>query len=119
MLFVTYVKLGNLRCFAHWLENEGLTEEYTAKGVKMAKLDENPRIVREEDIKLALRYLRKQSRREKDFFSIRDRTIILFLAGTGLRASEMCRLDWQDIDYSSGLIRPRQESSALYRCLTA
>jgi len=37
--------------------------------------------------------------------TIRDKTIIMLLADTGLRRAEICDLNWGDIDISSGLIR--------------
>jgi integrase/recombinase XerD len=38
----------------------------------------------------------------------RDRAIILFLIDTGLRRSEMCYLNWGDIELSSGLVLVRK-----------
>lgn len=37
--------------------------------------------------------------------SVRDRAIVLFMADSGLRRSELCALNWQDVDMTSGLVR--------------
>src|SRR5512135_1481272 len=37
----------------------------------------------------------------------RDRALIMLLADSGLRCSEVIALDWSDIDFSNGLLRVR------------
>jgi integrase/recombinase XerD len=39
--------------------------------------------------------------------SVRDKAIVLFMVDSGLRRAEVCRLDWQDVDMQSGLVRVR------------
>ncbi|SFG68922.1 tyrosine-type recombinase/integrase [Sporolactobacillus nakayamae] len=96
-------KLKLIRAFCHWLQDEGLTEGYMAENLKMVISDSETRIVKETDIRLALRHLRRIKRREDDFYAVRNHAIIVFLIGTGLRANELCQLNRSDID-SSGLI---------------
>lgn len=40
--------------------------------------------------------------------SKRDKAVLLFLADSGLRRSELCRLNWSDVDMQTGLVRVRQ-----------
>ncbi len=40
--------------------------------------------------------------------NIRDRAIILFMVDSGLRRAEVCALNWDDIDMTSGLVRVHQ-----------
>ncbi|WP_196493812.1 tyrosine-type recombinase/integrase [Ornithinibacillus caprae] len=58
------------------------------------------KLVREEDIQLALRHLRRKKRREDSFYFIRNYTIMMTLIGTGLRINELVSLDWNDIDFT-------------------
>ena len=37
--------------------------------------------------------------------NIRDRAIVIFMADTGLRRAEVCKLNWEDVNMSTGLIR--------------
>jgi integrase/recombinase XerD len=104
-------KLKLLRAFARWLHEEGITDDYTCKNVKSLKVDDNPRIVRDEDIKKALSYLRRMKRREDSFYAMRNHTILIFLIGTGLRANELCSLDWDDIDFKDQLITLKKTKS--------
>lgn len=104
-------KLKLLRAFGKWLQEEGITEEYCCKNIKAPKVDENPRMVRDEDIKKALSYLRRIKRREDSFYAMRNHTIIIFLIGTGLRAGELCALNWEDIDWEEDLIILRKTKS--------
>jgi len=40
--------------------------------------------------------------------NVRDKALILFMVDSGLRRSEVCTLNWADVDMSNGLIRVRQ-----------
>lgn len=40
--------------------------------------------------------------------NVRDRAVILFMVDSGLRKSEVIRLDWPDVDMQSGLVHVRQ-----------
>jgi site-specific recombinase XerD len=40
--------------------------------------------------------------------SIRDKAIIMLMADSGIRRSELCNLNWSDIDMQSGLLRVKQ-----------
>ncbi len=40
--------------------------------------------------------------------NVRDKAVILFMVDSGLRRSEVIRLNWTDIDIQSGLVKVRQ-----------
>lgn len=97
-------KLKMLRTFAKWLYDEQLTKEVFTKNIKTLKQDTEPKMVKDEDIHLALRHLRRVKRRENTFEARRNYTLLLFMIGTGMRLSEIERLDWSDIDFNNYLI---------------
>ncbi|WP_408010769.1 tyrosine-type recombinase/integrase [Pseudalkalibacillus sp. A8] len=97
-------KLKLLRVFARWLKDEGVTDELFTKGVKAQRQDDSPKIMREEDLQQALRHLRRTKRREDSFTARRNYALLMFLAGTGLRLSELERATWRDIDLKDYLI---------------
>jgi len=85
------------------LEEEIISKDI-CKSIKLIREDDSPKIVREEDIQLALRQLRRKKRREDSFYSIRHYTIMITLIGTGLRINEPVSLDWNDINFNDHLI---------------
>ncbi|MCQ6265591.1 tyrosine-type recombinase/integrase [Fictibacillus sp. WQ 8-8] len=104
-------KLKLMRSFAKWLHEEQITEELFTKGVKMQREDDSPKILADNDLRDVLRHLRRQHRREHSFTARRNYTLIIFLAGTGLRLNEVCSLTWSDIDLDSSLIMIRTSKS--------
>lgn len=104
-------KLKLMRAFSKWLVEEKLIEESFAKGVKMKREDDSPKILQDKDLQDVLRYLRRQFRREHLFTARRNYTLILTLAGTGMRLGELCSLKWRDIDFESDLITIRTSKS--------
>jgi integrase/recombinase XerD len=104
-------KLKLLRAFSRWMYEEGITEDLTCKNIKYVRNDATPKIVRDEDIKKALSYLRRKRRREDSFYAMRNHTILVTLIGTGLRVTELISLDWDDIDFKDNLITLRKTKS--------
>jgi integrase/recombinase XerD len=104
-------KLKLLRAWSRLMVEEEIIEKDICKGIKLVKEDDSPKIVREEDIHLALRHLRRKKRREDSFYSIRNYTIMITLIGTGLRINELVNLDWSDIDFVNGLVTIRISKS--------
>lgn len=104
-------KLKLLRAFARFLHEEGIAKELFTKNIKTMKQDDSPKIVKDSDIKIALRHLRRTKRREDTFEARRNYTLLLFMIGTGMRLSEVERLDWDDIDFTSYLITIRTSKS--------
>ncbi|MGA4718985.1 tyrosine-type recombinase/integrase [Fictibacillus nanhaiensis] len=104
-------KLKSLRAFARWLHEEQITNEMFTKGVKTMKQDDSPKMVKDSDIQQALRHLRRIKRREDSFNARRNYTLLLHLIGTGMRLSEVERLNWDDIDFKDYLITINQSKS--------
>lgn len=40
--------------------------------------------------------------------NVRDRALVLFMVDSGLRRAEVCNVNWEDIDFTSGLVRVKQ-----------
>nr|WP_285813666.1 site-specific integrase [Rossellomorea marisflavi] len=97
-------KLKLLRVFARWLKDEGVTKELITHGIKSQRQDDSPKIMREEDLQQALRHLRRVKRREDSFTARRNYALLMFMAGTGMRLSEIERTHWKDIDLKDYLI---------------
>ncbi len=49
----------------------------------------------------------------------REKALVLFLADTGLRREEACALNWEDVDFSSGLILVRRGKGGKARSAVA
>jgi integrase/recombinase XerD len=90
-------KLKLMRTFAKWLYEEKITEEPFTKGVKTKREDDAPKILSDKDLQDVLRYLRRVKRREDSYTARRNYTLILFMAGTGTRLSEVCSLKWSEL----------------------
>lgn len=108
-------RLKLLRAFARWLHEEELTDTILTNGIKALKQDENPKIVRTEDVRSVLSYLRRVKRREDTFAAKRNYVIVLFLSGTGLRLGEVERLNWKDIVFNESLIMLNKTKSRKYQ----
>ncbi|WP_163529259.1 tyrosine-type recombinase/integrase [Halobacillus ihumii] len=104
-------KLKLLRAWVRWMIDEDIIDKDICKNIKLVREDDSPKIVREEDIHLALRHLRRKKRREDSLYSIRNHTIMITLIGTGLRVSELVSLNWNDIDFNDWLITIRTSKS--------
>jgi integrase/recombinase XerD len=104
-------KLKLLRAWSKWMVEEGIIENDICKGIKLVREDDAPKVVREEDIQLALRHLRRKKRREDSFYSIRNYTIMVTLIGSGLRVNELVYLNWDDINFVDNLIIIRKSKS--------
>jgi site-specific recombinase XerD len=104
-------KLKLLRALANYLCEERITKTPFTKGVKLQRESDSPKILLDKDLKDCLEWLRRRYQREHSFTSRRNIVIILLLAGSGLRLSEMCSLTWNDIDFDNSLIMIRKSKS--------
>ncbi|MCA0971861.1 tyrosine-type recombinase/integrase [Halobacillus litoralis] len=104
-------KLKLIRAWVRWMLDEEIIEKDICKNIKLVREDDSPKIVREEDIQLALRHLRRMKRREDSLYSIRNHAIMITLIGTGLRVTELVSLDWNDIDFNDWLITIQKSKS--------
>ncbi|SDP38012.1 tyrosine-type recombinase/integrase [Halobacillus aidingensis] len=104
-------KLKLIRSWVRWMLDEEIIDKDICKNIKLVREDDSPKIVREEDIQLALRHLRRMKRREDSLYSIRNHAIMITLIGTGLRVTELVSLDWNDIDFNDWLITIQKSKS--------
>ncbi|MEK5499612.1 tyrosine-type recombinase/integrase [Bacillus sp. FSL M8-0168] len=82
----------------NFLVQEDMMSSNPMESIKKVKEDIRIKTFTDEEVKEILSHLRRNKRRENDLHSIRNYTIFLTLIGTGLRASELTSLKWQDID---------------------
>ncbi|MEC1715937.1 tyrosine-type recombinase/integrase [Schinkia azotoformans] len=104
-------KLKMLRTFSKWCVQEKLIPESFTENIKSMKQDTQPKMVKDSDIQMALRHLRRVKRRENTFEARRNYTILVYLIGTGMRLGEVERLAWDDIDFENYLIIIRTSKS--------
>ncbi len=90
--------LSAVRTFLKWAEKKGHVLEDLSTLIAIPRVSPLPRALSEED---AARLLDDGPRGP---FEVRDRAILELLYGTGLRASEVCRLDLVDVALSEGLL---------------
>jgi site-specific recombinase XerD len=94
-------KHRHLRAFCKWLEREELIVRSPMATLREPSVPEQPvPILTTEDLRAILATTRK----DKSWAGIRDYTIILTLADTGVRVGELCGMTREDIDFESGTI---------------
>jgi integrase/recombinase XerD len=94
--------LLGVRTLLKWAERRGLILESLSSWIKLARSAPLPRALSEED---AARLIEEGPRPGP--LCARDRAIIELLYGTGLRASEVCRLDLVDVALCESLLLVR------------
>lgn len=110
-------KLQRLKIFFNYLEDsEIITEKRNpTKKVSYAKTDVKIEVFNDYHIKQMLSYFRRLKSREKSLYSYRGYCIILTLLGTGMRLSELCNLQWNEVDLKNGNVilfgKNRQQTS--------
>lgn len=94
-------KLAALRSFYRFLVREGVLPGNVFRLVHTPKLEKKlPRFLDEDEMTTLL------SRPDpSNPLGLRDRAILELLYGSGLRVSELCALDLQDVDHSDGDVR--------------
>ncbi len=94
-------KLAALRTFFQFLIREGVVELNPAKLVSTPRLDKKlPNHLSVED---AIRFIETPDIQTD--LGRRDRAILEFLYGTGVRVSELTKLDMRDVDFRNKMIR--------------
>jgi site-specific recombinase XerD len=93
--------LLSVRTFLKWAQSHVL--EDLASWIKVPRTSPLPRALSEEDVTRLI----EQGPPAGEHHA-RDRAILELLYGTGLRASELCRLDLVDVALSEGLLLVRQ-----------
>jgi integrase/recombinase XerD len=80
--------LRALRHFAAFLVRAGILSRNPLDGIRIPRAERLPRAIREEDQEAIIRAARSE----------RDRALLLLLRDTGMRASELLSLRWNQID---------------------
>jgi len=94
-------KLAALRTFFQFLVREGIVEMNPAKLVSTPRLEKKlPTHLSVED---AIRFIETPDLNTD--LGLRDRAILEFLYGTGIRVSELTKLDVTEVDFKNKLIR--------------
>jgi site-specific recombinase XerD len=109
----THAVFRSVHAFLNWYEAEFDPDNWKnpIRNIKAPKVDENildP--VSEETIEIMLSVCRLNSE-----YGRRDKAIILFLYQTGVRASELLRLDRSDIDLNTNTALIRKSKNKHYR----
>lgn len=97
--------LASIKCFFHWLKQEGYISNNSAEEIEYAK---EPK--RLPQTALTNKEV-KQILRQPDTGTLegyRDRTILEVLYSTGIRKSELINIKTEDIDYEQGYLRINQ-----------
>lgn len=93
-------RLSAIRSFIKHMINEGEIEGIDPEEIELPKLPRKlPAILSISEIEAIL-----ASIKEKNFFGRRDRAIIELLYATGIRVSELCGINHEDIDFSEELV---------------
>jgi integrase/recombinase XerC len=94
-------KLASLRSFFKFLYREGYIKTNPASSVATPKLDKKLPLFLDTDevVKLI------EAPNEKDAAGLRDRAILETLYSTGMRVSELVRLNIENIDFISGVVK--------------
>ena len=101
-----------VRAFLNWWNLEVEPENWSnpIKKVKAPKVKMQPlEPASIEDLKIILNNC------ESDYYGIRDRAIILVLLDTGVRASELCQIEYDDLNPISGTIMIRHAKGGKFR----
>jgi integrase/recombinase XerC len=94
-------KASAVRAFLKWAALQGIIATDPSAGLKVPKLDRPlPRVMKEADA-AALCELPPRD----DPIGLRDRAVLELLYGSGLRVAELCGLDLEHVDLSSGTMR--------------
>jgi integrase/recombinase XerD len=98
-------KRKQFRAFFNFLVQEGLLDENPTDSIKRVREDIRIKTFTDDEVKQILSYLRRIKRKEDSFYAVRNYTIFLTLIGTGLRASELTSLKWNNVDLKNRTIK--------------
>jgi integrase/recombinase XerD len=98
-------KRKQFRAFFNFLVAEGIIDENPTDSVKRVREDIRIKTFTDDEVKQVLSYLRRIRRKEDSFYAIRNHCIFLTLIGTGLRASELTSLKWNNVELKNRTIK--------------
>lgn len=93
--------LASLKCFFHWMMEQGKREDNPAEEVKTAKVERKlPKILTSKEVELLL-----EQPECVDMKGYRDHAMLELLYATGIRVSELIGLNVDDVFLTAGFIR--------------
>lgn len=98
-------KRKQFRAFFNFLVTEGILEDNPTDNIKKVREDIRIKTFTDDEVKAILSHLRRTKRKEDSFYAVRNYCIFLTLIGTGLRASELTSLSWNNVDLKNRTIR--------------
>ena len=103
-------KIASLKAFCHYLEDEGILQEdpFRKLSIGMREPVHLPRTIPLHTIEAMLSVAYTQidgNTGRKQIQSIQDAAVMELLFATGVRVSELCRLDVLDVNLEEGIIR--------------
>lgn len=114
-------KIKNLKALFNFLVQEDIISgsRNPMDNVKKQKTDTKIDVFTEEHIKQMLSYYRRLKGRDKNFWAVRDYTIIMVLLGSGMRLGELCNIKWSNVNFKTNTLilygkNRRQESVPLH-----
>lgn len=94
-----------IRSFFNYCVSNDYIKKSPASGVKKVRTDTVVNYFTDEQIEQMLGYYRNLKRRNKQLYSYRDYTLIIFLLSTGFRRAEVCNLKWSDVDLQNRTVK--------------
>ena len=93
--------LASLKCFYHWMREQGYCEKNPVLGVKAAKVERKlPQVLTSKEVELLL-----EQPQCVDMKGYRDHAMLELLYATGIRVSELIGLNVDSVFLSAGFIR--------------
>ncbi len=98
-------RAASVRAFTSWCERRGIIDVDPGRRLKSPQVQQKLPVVL--DVAQAARVmdLAAQQSADGDPVAVRDRAILELLYGTGIRVSELCSLDLNDVQWSSRTLR--------------
>ncbi|OBK25286.1 tyrosine recombinase XerC [Mycobacterium asiaticum] len=98
-------RTSSVKAFTAWATRRGLLASDPAERLQVPKAHRTLPAVLRQDQALAAMTAAKSGAEQGDPLALRDRLIVELLYATGIRVSELCGLDVDDIDTSHRLVR--------------
>ena len=112
-------QVSALRCFFHFCQIRGLMKSNPFKNLSLPKPEKSlPKFLTEKQAKELMNapFQVHQNSKNTDFLAIRDNIILELMYGAGLRVSEVVRLNHENMDLPSRMVRVRGKGNKERNC---